>query len=79
MLQLDRKDFRLIDFSIADCIQIKWSIHQFRSMPAEFMTELPNDCRRLKQLLQVSAHVHAVNRMTWAYREHINPVNHGRL
>ena len=79
MLQPDRKDFWLIDFSIVDCIQIKWSIHQFRSMPAEFTTELPNDCRRLKQLLQVSAHVHVVNRMTLAYREYVNPVSHERL
>ena len=41
------------------------------------MEDLSDDCRTLKELLQVSIHVHPTSRTTWAYRVYVNLVGHG--
>ena len=46
--------------SIADRIQTKWSEYQ----RGELMEDLPNDCRTLKELLQVSKDVQPMSRIT---------------
>ena len=68
LLQFHPEDFDSHS-SIADRIQTRWSTYQLKAQGGEFMEGIQNDCRTLKDLLQVSPHVQLNDRMIWAHHE----------
>ncbi len=75
---IDCVKFLLLDYSISERIQTKFtntrkdrallrSIRWLNALNREFTEDFANDCCKLKELLQVSAHVQPLIQMTWAH------------